>query len=85
MTNEEIISKVNGFLIEEFEVEESVIIPTATLKETLELDSLDYVDLVVILEGNFDMKVKQEDFTGIITFQDLHNYVIQKTGLNKTA
>ena len=85
MTNEEIISKVNGFLIEEFEVEESVIIPTATLKETLELDSLDYVDLVVILEGNFDMKVKQEDFTGIITFHDLHNYVIQKTGLNKTA
>ncbi len=78
MTNEEIISKINGFLTEEFEVDESIISPDATLKETLELDSLDYVDLVVIIEGNFGIKVKQEDFTGIRTFQNLYDYVISK-------
>ncbi len=59
MTNEEIINKINGFLVEEFEVEDSVIVPDASLKDTLELDSLDYVDLVVLLEGNFNFKVKQ--------------------------
>ena len=78
MTNEEIISKINGFLTEEFEVDESIISPDTTLKETLELDSLDYVDLVVIIEGNFGIKVKQEDFTGIRTFQNLYDYVISK-------
>ena len=78
MTNEEIISKINGFLTEEFEVDESIISPDANLKETLELDSLDYVDLVVIIEGNFGIKVKQEDFTGIRTFQNLYDYVISK-------
>lgn len=79
MTNDEIISQINGFLIEEFEVEGDAIAPDAPLKETLELDSLDYVDLVVIIEGNFGIKVKQEDFTSIRTFQNLYDYVISKT------
>lgn len=78
MTNEEVISKINEFLVEEFEVEGTTITPEATLKETLELDSLDYVDLVVIIEGNFGIKVKQEDFTSILTFQNLYDYVISK-------
>lgn len=78
MSNEEIISKINEFLMEEFEVDGGTITPNATLKETLELDSLDYVDLVVIIEGNFGIKVKQEDFTSIITFQNLYDYVISK-------
>ncbi len=79
MTNEEIISKINEFLTEEFEVDGTTITPDASLKETLELDSLDYVDLVVIIEGNFGIKVKQEDFTGILTFQNLYDYVISKS------
>lgn len=79
MTNEEIISKINEYLSEEFEVEISDITAEGSLKETLELDSLDYVDLVVIIEGNFGIKVKQEDFPGILTFQNLYDYVISKT------
>lgn len=79
MTKEEIIEKINGFLVDEFEVEVEIIKPEAPLKETLELDSLDYVDLVVLLEGNFNIKVKQEDFTTIRTFQNLYDYVISKT------
>lgn len=78
MTEETIIEKINDFLIEEFEVEESEIQPQANLKETLELDSLDFVDLVVIIENNFGFKVVAEDFTDIITFQDFYNYIIQK-------
>jgi acyl carrier protein len=79
MSDSEIVEKINEFLIEEFEIPAEKITPNAPLKETLELDSLDYVDLVVIIEGNFGIKVKQEDFTGIITFQNLYDYVISKT------
>lgn len=78
MTEPEIIEKINNFLIEEFEVEESDISPEANLKETLELDSLDFVDLVVIIESNFGFKVVAEDFVGILTFKDFYNYIIQK-------
>lgn len=79
MTKEDTINRINEFLSEEFEVEVGKLQPDAPLKDTLELDSLDYVDLVVLLESNFSIKVKQEDFTGIRTFQDLYNYVIAKS------
>lgn len=79
MTKEDTIDRINEFLSEEFEVEVGKLQPDASLKDTLELDSLDYVDLVVLLESNFGIKVKQEDFTGIRTFQDLYNYVIAKS------
>ena len=70
MENKEIITKVNEFLIDEFELEEDQLVPEASLKETLEIDSLDYVDLVVIIEKNFGFKVKGEDFATIKTLQD---------------
>ena len=49
MTNEEIIEKIRTTLAEEFEVDIDVIQPDAPLMETLELDSLDLVDMVVLL------------------------------------
>ena len=75
MNNNEIIGKIRQFMIDEFEVEEEKITPDANLKTTLGLDSLDYIDLVVVIESNFKFKVKPEDFTGIITYQDFCDYV----------
>jgi acyl carrier protein len=85
MTQEEIIKTVNQFLVEEFEVEESKITPDANLRETLELDSLDYVDLVVVIESNFGFKVVGEDFVNIHTFQDFYNYCYKKVQEKTTA
>ncbi|MFN6945327.1 MAG: acyl carrier protein [Cytophagaceae bacterium] len=78
MTKEEIIDRINGFLVEEFEVDADLIKPEANLKETLQLDSLDYVDLVVEIESNFGFKVKPEDFQGILVFQDFYDYIIKR-------
>jgi acyl carrier protein len=78
MENTEIIEKINGFLVEEFEVEAGKITPEANLRETLELDSLDYIDLVVVIENNFGFKVKPEDFNAIVTFRNFYDYVVDK-------
>jgi acyl carrier protein len=78
MNSAELIERVNGFLVEEFEVDESKIQPEANLKETLELDSLDFVDLVVVIESNFGFKVVAEDFVEIKTFQDFYDYISSK-------
>ena len=78
MDTARIVTQINHFLVEEFEVEPEMISPEANLRETLELDSLDYIDLVVILESNFGFKVKAEDFIGINTFQDFYNNVIAR-------
>ncbi|HEX8517635.1 MAG TPA: acyl carrier protein [Bacteroidia bacterium] len=85
MTQEEIIAKINEFLVDEFEVDAEKIVPTSNLRETLELDSLDYVDLVVIIESNFGFKVVAEDFINIHTFQDFYDYVNRKVTEKATA
>jgi acyl carrier protein len=83
--NEEIIGKIQHFLVEEFEVDAAKITPGANLRETLELDSLDYIDLVVVIENNFSFKVKPEDFTGIVTFQDFYDYTISRVNSKELA
>jgi len=78
MTKEDIIFKTNAFLIDEFEVDEDDISSDADLKETLELDSLDYVDLVVSVESNFNVKLDADDFTDIVTLQNFYDLLERK-------
>lgn len=82
MTKDTVIEKINSFLVEEFEVSRDVISPNANLQETLELDSLDYVDLVVVIESNFGFKVTGEDFKGVHTYQDFYDLIFDKVSNN---
>ena len=47
-------------------------------RETLDLDSLDYVDLVVFIEENFKVKLTAEDFQTVVTFHDFYNLILNK-------
>ncbi|MCK0130947.1 phosphopantetheine-binding protein [Flavobacteriaceae bacterium F08102] len=78
MEKEVIIEKVNNFLIDEFEVEAADIYADANLKNTLELDSLDFVDLVVAVESNFGVKLIGEDFVNIHTLQEFYDLIERK-------
>ena len=81
MMYEEIIDKINTALVENFEVDPVSITPDASMKETLNLDSLDYVDLVVLLEQHFGLMVKGSDFAEIHTFEDFYQYIFKHTNL----
>lgn len=78
MEKEKIVSIVNDFLVNEFEVDMDDISNEAPLKETLGLDSLDYIDLVVIIESNFGVKLGEADFKQMVTFDDFYNTIQQK-------
>lgn len=78
MTKEVIVEKINDFLVDEFEVEEEEIAPEADLKDALELDSLDFVDLVVAVESNFGVKLVGEDFVNVKTLQDFYDLIERK-------
>ncbi len=78
MDKEQIIEKINGFLVDEFEVDGDEIQPDANLKDTLGLDSLDYVDLVVSIESNFGVKLVEVDFVGIASFQSFYDLIENK-------
>ena len=75
MKREEIIEKVNECFIDEFELEESVLQLDAHLINDLGIESLDFVDIVVIIEKEFGFKVKREEITRIRTLNDLYSYI----------
>lgn len=79
MTNEEIIEKTNSALVEEFELDAGEMKPEALLYEDLGLDSLDAVDMVVLFEQCFSIKIgKDPALVQIKSLGELHNYVIGK-------
>lgn len=79
MTDQEIINLINTSLAEEFELDPSVMTPEANLYEELGLDSLDTVDMVIVLERAFGMKIRDEqEIRQIRTLGDIHRFIISK-------
>jgi len=81
MSKDEIIERMIDFMVDEFEVDADAIQPDANLKDTLGLDSLDYVDLVVSIDANFGVKLVEADFAGIASFQSFYDLIENKLKL----
>lgn len=81
MSKDEIIERMIDFMVDEFEVDADTIQPDANLKDTLGLDSLDYVDLVVSIDANFGVKLVEADFVGIASFQSFYDLIENKLKL----
>ena len=78
MQESELKKKIDQLLIDEIEIDRDQIRPKADLKNDLGIDSLDFVDLFVIVENNFGFKMKAEEMSGIRTLQDFYDYVIKR-------
>ena len=74
----EIQEKVNAFLVDELEIDEEKLRPEALLKEHLGIDSLDFVDMVVIVENVFGFKIKQEEMKNVKTLGQFYDYIASK-------
>ena len=77
MTIEQINETVKNFLVEELEIDEDKINGSARLKEDLGIDSLEVVDVVVLVEDQFGYKMKPEDFRTLITLDDFCQFIQQ--------
>ncbi len=78
MTRTEIEEKVKTFLIEDLEIDEDKIFDDAKLKEDMGIDSLDFVDIVVIVEKNFGFKIVAEEMQGVVTLRQFCDYIEKK-------
>ena len=78
MDKKEIEEKVRNFLIEDLEIDEEKIVPNATLKDDMGIDSLDFVDIVVIVEKTFGFKIKPEEMQDIRTLDQFCDYIHSK-------
>ena len=74
----EIREKVNAFLVEELEIDEAKIADDARLKEDLGIDSLEVVDVIVLVEQEFGFKMSREDFKDIRTYGDFCQFIADR-------
>ena len=78
MTRTEIEEKVKALLIDELEIEEDKIFDDALLKDDMGIDSLDFVDIVVIVEKNFGFKINPEEMAEVKTLSQFCDYIESK-------
>ncbi len=77
MDKNEVVDIINGFLVEEFEIEEDLVQTDATWSD-IGIDSLDFVDIVVIIEKEFGFKLKGEDMVNVRTLVQFHEFIYQR-------
>lgn len=83
MTEQEVIELIDSSLAEEFELDREDMTPEANIYEDLGLDSLDTVDMVIVLEGAFNFKIREEEAVRAIrTLGDIHTFVLTKVAEN---
>jgi acyl carrier protein len=79
MTDTEVIELINRSIVEEFELDLNLLKPEARLVEDLGFDSLDFVDVAVVLQQSFGVTLRDEPrVREIRTLGDLHRLVIEK-------
>ena len=77
---EAVIQRVSSIIGEQLGVEQSDLVPEASLLDDLGADSLDVVELVMALEEEFSIEVPDADVENIRTIQDIVQYVEAKDG-----
>ena len=77
MEKDEIIRRTNQVFEESFEIEKDRIVPEAHLFDDLGLDSLDTVDLVVALQKQFGVRIRDDErVREIRTLNDVYEFIL---------
>ncbi|MCC4833471.1 acyl carrier protein [Shewanella sp. 1_MG-2023] len=72
---DQILEMLTQILVDEFEIEAEDISLDASLYESLDLDSIDAVDLVIKLQQMTGKKIQPEQFKTVRTVEDVVNAI----------
>ena len=78
MTKQEIIDKTNAFLVDEYEKDPALLKPEARFREDLDLNSLDYMDLMVTVKREFDIMPAPTEMNLVVTLGDFYSFIEKK-------
>jgi len=71
--------RVKKVVVDQLDVNEDEVTPTASFVDDLGADSLDQVELIMAFEEEFDIEIPDEDAEKISTVGDAVNYIDEKT------
>ena len=77
MTKDEIIKLTNKVFEDAFEIDPEKLTPQAKIFDELGLDSLDIVDLIVALQKQFKVQIREDERVRTIrTLEDVYNFIL---------
>lgn len=71
-TNEQ---KICTLIMDQLSVDENEVTPGSSFMDDLGADSLDLVEIIMVLEENFDIQIPDEDAEKITTVQAAYDYI----------
>ncbi len=74
---DKIIKIVNKMLEEEFEIDPDLLKPEALLYEDIGLDSLDAVDLIVMVDKQLGVRIEEDSARSIRTLEDVYKIIYE--------
>ena len=80
MASPELEAQLKKIVAEQLGVDESKIVPSARFSEDLNADSLDLVEVIMAMEQEFDLEIKDEDAENIRTVSDAVQYIDEHSG-----
>jgi acyl carrier protein len=78
-SREEVTARLRTILAEDFSIPADKIVPSATFRGTLGMDSLDAVDLIFFVESAFGYKARVHDYRDLHSVDALVDFVLART------
>ena len=75
MSSEEIFNRVKEIIVEQLGVAEDNVNEEASFIDDLGADSLDIVELIMALEEEFDIEIRDTDAEKVVTVGDVVEYL----------
>lgn len=81
----EVEGQVQKLMMELFDIEASLVVAEARIREELGADSLDIVELIIALSNHFVINVRDAEVQKIRTVGDIVTYIDQKLVVSQSA
>jgi acyl carrier protein len=78
MSREEVFTKVTGLIADHFELDQANIQGSMDLMADVDADSIDFVELVLEMEDEFDAEISDDEAANLKTVDDIVNYIASK-------
>jgi len=77
MADKSVEQMVKEIIVEQLSVSEDEVVPEASFVDDLGADSLDLVELIMVMEEKFNKEIPDEDAEKLLTVQDAISYIKQ--------
>lgn len=75
MSEKSVEELVKEIIVEQLSVNESEVVPEASFVDDLGADSLDLVELIMVMEERFNKEIPDEDAEKLQTVKDVIDYI----------